>query len=260
VSFNGRCFDWPIIETRYVLARRAVPFDGAPHLDLLSLARRLWQRTLPSCALSALEASILGIRRSEDDVPGYLIPQLYQDYVRWGRTRPMVRVFYHNLMDILAMVALAARMGQILHAPLSPEAGRCCDYLSMGALLEHTDRLPEAIEVYQMAARLDQPIAAEASKRLSFLLKRLGRYEEAMALWAQQLGGPEIYPYVELAKQFEHRLRDYASARRVVQQALASSGDQTPLNPQERRCLVAELEHRLARLERRLAAEETSTT
>ncbi len=77
VTFNGRAFDWPILETRYVLAGRPPPIDPHPHLDLLLLARRLWRRCLASCALSALEGPLLGLERSHRDVPGYLIPGLY---------------------------------------------------------------------------------------------------------------------------------------------------------------------------------------
>ena len=122
VTFNGRTFDWPIIQTRYILGRREPPCDGLPHLDLLHLARRLWRRSLASCALSSLEEHVLHIGRSSSDVPGYLIPALYQDYLERGVTGPLADVFYHNLIDILSLVTLAARAGSIVDRRSPPNA------------------------------------------------------------------------------------------------------------------------------------------
>jgi uncharacterized protein YprB with RNaseH-like and TPR domain len=77
VSFNGKSFDLPLLETRFIMARQAPRLIDAPHLDLLPAARRLWKYRLDSCALSSLEAEILGVRRTGADVPGWLIPDLY---------------------------------------------------------------------------------------------------------------------------------------------------------------------------------------
>ena len=95
VSFNGRSFDWPLIEARYVLARREPPCEAEPHLDLLRLSRGLWSRVLSSCALCSLESTVLGVERSGGDVPGYQVPQLYQNYVELGRTHWLDRSSYY---------------------------------------------------------------------------------------------------------------------------------------------------------------------
>ncbi len=243
VSFNGRTFDWPILQARYLLAQHPPPFSGEPHLDLLSLARRLWRRMLPSCALSSLEIDILAVQREGEDVPGYLIPALYHDFVRYGRTRPMARVFYHNLIDLLSMVTLAARAGALLTDPEAQEVQAYCDDFALGRLYERLDDVDAAIAAYRRAGDT-------AAEPLSLLLKRLGRYEEAMAVWRARLGCGEIYPYVELAKQYEHRLRDLESARAIVLAAMAELAQlsDTP----HRRDLRRDLQHRLSRLERRL--------
>lgn len=255
VTFNGRSFDWPIIESRYVLARRCPPCSEVAHLDLLHLARRLWRRSLRSCALSSLEAHVLGVERHSNDVPGYLIPQLYQDYLHAGRTRPMADVFYHNLVDILSLVSLAGLAGRLINEPFrAPDEG-ICDYYALGVLLESEGRAGDAIRAYRVAAFDGGRRTAEATKRLSYLYKRLGRYEEAMEVWRSACGGGELYPYVELAKQYEHRLKDYGRAREVVMRALEWLGSpQCALGRYEARRARSELEHRLARLERRLEA------
>jgi uncharacterized protein len=243
VTFNGRTFDWPILQARYVLAQHPVPFPGEPHLDLLTLARRLWRRMLPSCALSSLEVDLLAVQREGEDVPGYLIPALYHDFVRYGRTRPMAGVFYHNLVDLLSMVTLAARAGALLTDPEAQEVQAYCDDLALGRLWERLGDVDAAIVAYRRAGDM-------AAEPLALLLKRLGRYQEAMAVWRARLGCGEIYPYVELAKQYEHRLRDLEGARAIVLAAMAQLSQMS--DSSQRRAWRCDLQHRLARLERRL--------
>jgi uncharacterized protein YprB with RNaseH-like and TPR domain len=255
VSFNGRTFDWPILQTRYIVSRCPLPQQGDLHLDLLPLARRLWRRTLDSCALSSLETSVLGVRRNGSDVPGFLIPTLYQEYIREGRTRPIARIFYHNVIDLLSMVTLAAKAGQVLQTTLDPQESLPCDYLSLAILYEHMDRVEDALRAYQLAnERPTSPEEAEtAYKRQTLLLKRLGRYDEAAEIWRKQMNRRDIFPYVELAKYLEHRLRDYAAAEQVVQEAVCwLQQPNRSLREAERRHLLAELQHRLSRVQRRL--------
>lgn len=257
VTFNGRSFDWPILETRYALARRAPPIDeDAPHLDLLAVARALWRRQLTSCALGALELHALGIRRELQDTPGYLIPQIYQDYLRWGDTLPLIGVFYHNQMDILAMASLMARAGRILSAPFERQDDPLCDYLALGALYERRGRTEEAMQAYRLAAsRASNPDDVSlACQRLAALLKRHGDYPGAVEIWRAQTGGAAVYPYIELAKHLEHRARDYAEARRTILDAMVwlQEHDRV-LQRAEFRRIKGDLERRLARVERRLA-------
>ncbi len=256
VTFNGRAFDWPILETRYIMARREPPCDGEPHLDLLHLSRRLWRRSLASCALSSLERHVLRVERSTSDVPGYLIPQLYQDYLEQGRTRPLADVFYHNLVDVLSMVALAARAGGLVSAPFAPQADDSCDPYSLGALFEAEGHTAEALQAYEKAWVEGGAYAGEAARRLSFLLKRLGRHAEAMEIWqALAIQANALYPFVEIAKHLEHREKDYAGARKVTTQAVAwATSPEAGLGRYEARQIMRELQHRLDRLDRRLQA------
>jgi len=131
VTFNGRSFDLPLLRARYAQNRRFAPLrsgaallaEDRPHLDLLHPARRLWRKRLQSCRLINLETMILGLQRSEDDVPGYLIPALYTDYVRTGNAAEMRRVFYHNGEDIVSMVALAERLSRAFDETAYQETG-----------------------------------------------------------------------------------------------------------------------------------------
>ncbi|MGH2523390.1 MAG: ribonuclease H-like domain-containing protein, partial [Anaerolineales bacterium] len=94
VTFNGRAFDLPLLETRLTLIRQRGALGARPHLDLLMPARRLYRGRLESCALGYLEQHVFNIIREQDDVPGYLIPQMYLDYLRSGDPSEMHRVIY----------------------------------------------------------------------------------------------------------------------------------------------------------------------
>lgn len=255
VSFNGRSFDWPILEARYAMARRDPPSVQPPHLDLLPLSRRLWRRILPSCALGSLERYVLGLERRADDVPGYLIPQLYLDYVRYGNTRSMERVFYHNAMDVISMVSLATKAGLLLSARRAEIDDPLCDHVALGRLYERLGRETTAESVYRLAIDRaeDGESCALACKYLAFLYKRQARYLEAMDLWRKQLHGRELYPYIEMAKIYEHRWRDYTAAKEMVTAAMSwLQSHAAELGRGECASIQRELAHRLSRLERRI--------
>ena len=254
VSFNGRSFDWPLLQMRYLLARRSLPRRAEPHLDLLLLARRLWNRKLESCALSNLEQQVLGVERSGQDVPGYLIPQLYQDYVTAGRTLPMADVFYHNKLDLVSLVTLAGRIGKLLETPCYDQQDAHRDPLALGKLYEREGQTQEAIQAYRHAIE-ESPTTdrALARRQLSFLLKRLGCLDEAVALWWQAVDDPDLYAYTELAKYYEHFCHDAVQACDVTQAALQRLRMQPGLGLYATREAEQTFLRRLERLQKRLA-------
>src|SRR5438067_5043793 len=134
VTFNGSGFDLPLLETRFVLARRRWP-ALLPHLDLLRPARRVFTVRCADCRLTTLEREVLGLER-EDDVPGALIPALYFDFLRSRRAAPLARVFDHNRHDVLSLVALLGWFGRALATPdhLGAE-----DLAGLGRLWEPVD-------------------------------------------------------------------------------------------------------------------------
>jgi uncharacterized protein YprB with RNaseH-like and TPR domain len=245
VTFNGAAFDLPLLETRFVLARRRWP-AATTHLDLLRPARRVWTGWLADCRLATLESAVLGLAR-EDDVPGAMIPLLYFDYLRSRRAGPLRRVFEHNRHDVLSLVALVGWFGRALvdDAGLRPE-----ELAGLGRLWEPVD--PErGLACYRAAlqAGLPEPVARWARLRLARWEKRAARWEAACALWeaARRHDIFDPRPWEELAKFHEHRARDLSAAREVVEDALglARAAGAAP------RVLDA-LTHRLARLQRRL--------
>src|SRR6266498_2025171 len=95
VTFNGKSFDWPLLETRYRMTRSMTPPVPRAHLDFLHPARNLWRLRLGSVRLSQLERHVLGWDRG-DDLVSELIPSIYLNFVRHGHADPLVPVFQHN--------------------------------------------------------------------------------------------------------------------------------------------------------------------
>jgi len=267
VTFNGRTFDLPLLRARFEQNRRSFPdLRGSarllqperPHLDLLHPARRLWKKRLQSCRLINLEQMILGMTRSEEDVPGHLIPQLYTEYTRSGQADAMRRVFYHNLEDIVSMVALAEQLGRAFDQPASlPDAPlHAQDWLALGQCYEKLAQWERAEAAYQSAlARLRDPVMqADAFGRLAQLYRRQGRWAEATETWQRWLSsvpGNDPTPYIELAKYCEWQINDLEQAAMWTAWALHN----LRTTPAWAKGQVAELEHRLQRLQKKAGAE-----
>ncbi len=256
ISFNGASFDVPLLDARFILNGYArSPLTHRPHLDLLPVARRLWRGMLASCALVALEQDILHVPRSQDDVPGYLIPGIYQDYLTYGETEGLARVMLHNVVDVLSMVSLSARAARVLAEDSAREPSPYRDPVALGRLYEAQGQPEEALAAYRQGVVAgDSASRGEARQRLAMLLKRLGRWDEAVAEWHAALEGDALEPYVELAKYLEHQKRAWAEARALVQRAILGVREGR-LRCRSRAEALGELRHRLNRLERRLAAQ-----
>ena len=248
VTYNGTGFDLPLLETRFVLGRRRWPSDPF-HLDLLPAARRLWSARLPDCRLATVEQSVLRFHR-RDDLPGALIPAVYFEYLRRKQPGELPRIFEHNRHDILSLAALT---GWVAHAAArAPGADVAPDELAgLGHLWERRDAdRGEACFREALARGLAGAGRARLLGRLAWGEKRRARWTEARALWDEVAREQPCFdprPWEEMAKIDEHRLRDWARARSVVQEALARA--------EAGRAAVearAALGHRLERLERRL--------
>lgn len=247
VTFNGGGFDLPLLETRFVLGRRRWP-AGLPHLDLLRPARRVWSAGLEDCRLATLEREVLGVERA-DDVPGAFIPALYFDFLRTGRSVPLVRVLDHNRADVLSLVTLLGWFATVVDGG-EGVAVRAHELAGLGRLWERLD-VERAAGCYRqaLAAGLAGMLGDWVRLRLAGWEKRRARWEAACALWeeAAQAGTFDPRPWEELAKFHEHRRRDLAAAHAIVHSALGlARAAAAPVRTLE------SFGYRLARLDRRL--------
>ena len=249
VSYNGRCFDWPLLQTRLVMRRAEWP--APPHFDLLTMARRIFKPRLPDCALQTIEQALLDLHRA-DDLPGSLIPSRYFAWLRDGDPHVLDPVFTHNRQDVLSMALLLARFEAVLRGSddLHP-----LDRFGRARFLElrgfHDDAIRAYRQLWQLRPKGAMPVLGGAlGLRLARLLRRQGRWEEARLI-LEECWRTQSYPYpvaIELAKLLEHQARDLSAARRIVGDALRLLALAPVPNPQWH----ADLERRLQRLDRRL--------
>lgn len=255
VTFNGRGFDIPLLKTRHVMNGIPQPFDDLQHIDLLPVARKLWRNRLPSRALKSLEIDILGVPRSADEVPGYLIPEMYFEYLRSGDARPLSGIFYHNGMDILSLAALFIFVNDLLAAPLQLQSIDSLDLLAIARAHEDQGFIDQAIGLYEraIAQGLPRPFFTDTLHRFAQLNRRQGSWERALGLWMKSANEyHHIEAYVELAKFYEHRQRNYEEALSWTQAALQflNASDRIPA---KKIMLQKELERRIARLVKKIA-------
>ncbi|MBN2030369.1 ribonuclease H-like domain-containing protein [bacterium] len=259
VSYNGKCYDMNILSSRFTLTRIENPSLDLPHLDLLFSVRRLWRRRIGDCSLSNVERAVLGFYR-ENDIPGYLIPGLYFDYLRSRNGKLLESVFMHNRWDIVTLVVLAALMGRIYQSP-HDHLSHPLDLLSLGKIFGNMFKHEEAVVCFREALNYTgkSEEREEILRLLGFFLKRRGEWERAIKVWEYMIKDypHRIYAYEELAKYFEHQIKNFERAIEVVEQALGRACTMQALHPdQQIKRNGKNLEYRLARLRRKLGKNE----
>jgi uncharacterized protein YprB with RNaseH-like and TPR domain len=267
VSFNGKSFDAPVLETRYLFHRLASPCAALPHVDVLHPARRFWGRDGDvSCSLTALERQVLGARR-QGDVPGFEIPGRYFQFIRSGDPRPLEAVLEHNRLDLLSLAGLAA---QLLHmVEHGPEAARNArEAIALGRLYTRAGFEARADDAFRRALRLcgPGPVRTEALRALAVAARRRRHYEAAAERWRELLETPNCPRAAAreateaLAIHHEHRDRDLGAAKAFALKSLELEPPDSWQYPARRRAGGGDaLRHRLARIERKLASDPTTT-
>jgi tetratricopeptide (TPR) repeat protein len=256
VTFNGKSFDWPLLETRYRMTRTIALPELRAHLDLLHPARNLWRLRLGSVRLAELERQVLGWDRGAD-VMSDLIPNIYLDFVRGGSPEPLIPVIRHNQMDLRGLAALSCRVLSLL---TDSDAGGhdALELYGVSRMCERRGELKRARELYErsIAASLPSETDRTARTRLAQLAKREGDFIVACKLWETALGSSKegLEAYEQLAIYYEHHAKEPQRAFEITRQALTelrSSHRLGTIAANTYRADKARFEHRLARLERK---------
>jgi uncharacterized protein YprB with RNaseH-like and TPR domain len=254
VTYNGKSFDVPLIETRFIASRRPGSPIPAAHLDLLYPARRLLRGHLDRCALGDVEQSVLGYRRL-DDLPSWMIPSVFFQFVREGDARLLGGVLEHNRDDILSLLALTGWLAR--RYQFDPDASDDPRVLTRVARTYAAIGWREdAMRILAHVVESTQPgdWRAEAALELARLRRGAGLGSDAEPMWDVAAGHSTLglEALVAWAKYLEHERRDFERARQVVERALvraelrARLAGVHHLDP-----LRQALEHRLARIVRR---------
>jgi len=228
VTFNGKSFDWPLLENRFTMTRSIAVPKLAAHLDLLHPARALWKLRLGSVRLVELERHVLDARtlgwHREEDVLAALIPQHYFDYLRGGPAEPLAAVVRHNQMDLRGLAALVGKIDALLTSGVGDEV-HSLDLFGLSRYLQRRGNSQRAHFACTQAIDLGLPkeYDRQARRELALSAKRRGEHEQAAKLW-HELAADEslgIYACVQLAIYYERRAKRLETALEFARLALA---------------------------------------
>lgn len=256
VSYNGKAFDLPLIETRFALHRTPCPLRDLPHLDFLYSARSLWKHKYESCKLFNLAQQIVQASRSED-IPGAEVPLRYFQFIRDGDLSLIEPILYHNQEDLLSLlgviIAGAVLVERNREAAKRGEAD-AMDLYGVAKLFEKAGDMTTTTALLEkaLAGRLTAEVSHQARKKLSGHFKRNKDWDKALGFWQEMAAGDEFDCFRELAMYFEHTAKDYDEAFRFALEGLAVSKGKSASAERD-------FEKRIARLKGKMAKSKGAT-
>ena len=229
VTFNGKAFDLPLLETRFILQREPFPLNGLPHLDFLFSARSLWSHKHESCRLYHLAQEVLEAQR-EEDIPSAEIPTRYFEFLRTGEFSLVEPVLYHNQEDLLSLLGVLIKGAALFIEENGREfdlSGDAMDLFGAARLLERTgERARSALYMSRaLESRLAGEFAVQAKLKLATHFKKSQEWDKALGLWSEMVSVRRLECFRELAMYYEHRAKDYTKAKKVVLEGLALAGE-----------------------------------
>lgn len=204
VSYNGKCFDLPLLIGRLRMHRIDVDPGRLPHLDLMYSVRRAYRRYWPDCRLQTAEKRLLGLHRV-DDLPGAQAPAAWQAWLRQGATLPLTRVTQHNYQDVVSLAMLHQRL-------LHDYAGSHrvdVDHAAIGRAWREVHQDRQARRIWESAGNL---LDDNGSLQLARLYRQQRQWSLAEAIWRRLHARGSALAALELSKYYEHQKRDYDKA------------------------------------------------
>ena len=249
VTFNGKAFDLPLLETRFILHRKVLPLSGLPHLDFLFSARSLWSHKHESCRLYHLAQQILEADR-EEDIPSAEIPHRYFEFLRTGEFSLIEPILYHNQEDLLSLLGVVISGAAVFSEEKEDGlelAADAMDLFGAAKLLERTGESERSARFMRRAleGRLSEGIAVLAKMKLASHFKKNRDWAKAISLWQEMTPLNQLTSYRELAIYYEHRERDYEKARQAAEGGLTAATGTS-------RSLEKDFSHRLERLKHKI--------
>ncbi len=270
VTYNGKVFDLPLLETRFILKRKRFRLSSLPHLDFLFSARHLWRHKHESCRLFHLAREVVAADRSED-IPGEEIPYRYFDYLRTGDFGQIEPILYHNQEDILSLLGLVIRGAGLLRGGRGKAEARAeersgeeaasedldaLDLVGVGRLFETAGDVETSVVLFEKAVLggLKGGVETIVKRKLSLHFKKNADWDKALPLWKDLGTMDQLFGFRELAMYFEHQTRDFAEALRTAEEGLQlarRTGDPMDEDFAKR---IARLRGKIAKLEGETAA------
>ncbi len=210
ITFNGKSFDLPLIKTRYLINKIKPPLEDLDHIDLLHISRNIWKRRLVDRSLQELETTILEFSRSDDEIPGWMIPQVYFDFLRSGDPAGLKGIVYHNRIDIFAMAILHQKIISMLDDIVSREKFNILDMYSIGVIFHNKKKYLDALSVFEKCIdypHLNNGLIVDLHLRIAQIYKRLNKWDSAIMHWIQGADLGSMESCIELAKYYEHIIK-----------------------------------------------------
>jgi uncharacterized protein YprB with RNaseH-like and TPR domain len=229
VTYNGKSFDIPLLETRFILHRQPFLLSELPHLDFLFPARRLWSHKYESCRLFHLALKVVQTGRTED-IPSAEIPWRYFQYLQTGNYDLIEPILYHNQEDILSLLGLV-----VIGAHIFSEDPELCmadamDFYGAGKVMANAGNVEKSVQFFEKAlsGKLTDEVTFETKKRLSAHFKRNQDWDKAVPVWqemtsAEVVTPAQLFSFRELAMYFEHRLKNYKEAKQIAEEGFVLS-------------------------------------
>ena len=222
ITFNGKSFDLPLIHTRFALNKIPDPLVHFSHIDLLHLSRKIWKSRLADRSLKELEKHILHYLRSSEEVPGWMIPQIYFDFLRSGDGALLKNVSYHNAIDIVSMAALYLKINLMLNDTVDRQNIDFLDLFAIGQMYEQINENDKALNIYNTcfaSKKFHDNDLRNLCTHMALIYKKNEKWNEATFYWkiCAELGDMESC--VSLAKYHEHILKNNRDALEWVNKA-----------------------------------------
>ncbi len=252
VSYNGKGFDLPLLETRFTLNRMRLSLGNLPHLDFLYSARHLWKHKYESCRLYELALNHLGVDRAED-IPSEEIPWRYFQYLRTGDFSLVEPIFYHNQEDLMSLYGVVVAGSLLVSRTLEEDEVDIegTELLGVGKILERAGQTEKSITFYEKALDKQLPgaVSARVRKNLAQYFKRQKQWEKSIELWQHLLENSEdLECFRELAIYYEHHRKDPEEALKYALDGLALSQGRDLKYEQDFRKRVDRLNQKVQRL------------
>ncbi len=223
VTYNGKAFDWPQVKTRHTMVRDQVPqLPEFGHFDLLHGSRRLWKGKFDSVKLSRVEKEILGVERI-GDVPGYLAPIIYFDFVERKDPQGLFEIMKHNELDVMSLLTLYTHLTNELLGEVSEQSE--AEYYKVGQWYFSLGNLEKAEKFFRKSLNSsDLKFQGESNFAMAMIKKKQKQFKQSYALFKEASTSlteiPQLKTFIELAKLAEHKMKDYPLALGHVQNAM----------------------------------------
>lgn len=254
VTYNGKSFDWPQVETRWTLNRQFLPkLQRHRQVDLLHSSKRLWKNNMEKMKLTAVEEEKLGFKR-KNDIPGFLAPIIYADAIKSGEAQTLMKVLYHNEWDLLSLITLYIHSTKLL---LERDVNECATtYTNIGKWYGDLKQNEISKNVLTNTTETFHSNTEQAYYYLAFQQKRNGQYTEAVESFKKAIACIDSRDRLKAIEQLsmihEHQLKDFEKALQYAKEGINIINKELVLNAEKKQKQLEKWQKRIHRVQNKM--------